>query len=495
MQLALQSRPDLAQVQTQRMAPQMIQSLRFLQAPLPDLRDALLAELARNPALEELPASPAPALSAAPPSPAPSDSFDPDRSDDFDADDYAREQESLESAWLPSAPAAPDDPSIASDRHDRLLESLVSSESLSDHLHAQLDCLALPPDVARAADWLIGALDANGWLSATPADAAAALRIPLPAALEALRLLQTFDPPGVAAASLSECLLLQLRAEGNPDDSLPVRLVRDHLPDLAAALASPRPDPALTVLARRLHVPPTDLAAAAALIRTLDPRPGARWSSRPAAPVYPEVEIVPNPDPAAAPPFVARLLDDALPALRIAPRAEALLDAPSTPTDARRWLRTRIRDGRFLLSAVEQRRTTLLRIASLIAETQTDFFLHGPTRLRAMTLAPVAAALGVHPTTVGRAVAGKYAATPRGTLELRSFFSSGVPTSDGETLSAAAVKAEIERLVKNENPAHPLSDLQLADALRSLGPRIARRTVAKYREQLQIPPSHLRRRT
>ena len=112
-----------------------------------------------------------------------------------------------------------------------------------------------------------------------------------------------------------------------------------------------------------------------------------------------------------------------------------------------------------------------------------------------MTFAPVAAALGVHPTTVGRAVAGKYAATPQGTLELRSFFTSGVPTSDGETLSSAAVKAEIARLVKNEDPAHPHSDLQLADAHPSRGPRIARRTVAKYREQLQIPPSHLRRRT
>ena len=460
------------QRQVQGMAPRLLTALKHLQMGREELGREVAAELMRNPALES--------------------ETEGEWRAGGGGDGLLRTE--LERGLAPrevsddgaDEPEAPEDPE--DDWRQRQLDSLAARPSLYEHLAAQLDGVRLTPGARLAAMQVIGNLDANGWLPVPLAEVAREAGVGLAEAEEGLRAVQGLEPCGVGGRGLGECLLLQLRDRGLAEDSWPVRLVRDHLAELGARELSPA--------LRRMGLDAKGWAEAKAVVRSLDPRPGAQYSTERTVGVQPDVEIVAREGGGG---YEARLLDDGVPRLRISRRYEELLQDPATGAEALAFLREKIRSGRFLMGSIEQRRATLQKIGQLIAETQGPFLDEGVAALRAVTLEQAGKALGLHATTVGRATAGKYVRTPQGVKPMRFFFSAGGTRAAGDggetvALAPAAVKDELRRLVGGEDPARPLSDDALAKALARRGLRVARRTVAKYREQARIPSSHERRR-
>jgi len=460
----------LEQAQVQRMMPQMLQSLKYLQATAVELRDLVRAEAERNPTLEV--SDPGAGAAGDDGGSAEDGGGGEEREWDDDGDGYG-ERAAGEGVGGEAQEAA--------ERHARQMDLLTAGESLGEHLEAQLGAGEASPDVRRAAEWIIGNLDDNGWLAVGLDEVPSGAGVSPRAAETALELVQGMDPAGVGARSLGECLWIQLREEGWAAGSLPARLALEGLETLAAG--------GTAAVAAKFRVTRAAAEEALGVVRRLDPKPGLRYTSRPAPTVIPELEIYEE-DGA----FKARLLTDGLPELSLSADYEAMAADPATAPDARAWIRRQLRSGKGVIRNVEQRRATLLRIGRLVAERQGDYFREGLPRLRAMTLGEAAKELGLHETTVGRAAAGKYVRTPQGVRELRFFFTTGLPLEGGGALSHEAVRGEIARLAANEDPRAPMSDQAIAAALARRGLRIARRTVAKYRGQLGIEPAHKRRR-
>lgn len=360
--------------------------------------------------------------------------------------------------------------------------SLTNPEpTLYEHLHDQLRYLGLSPQVRAAAEFLIDSLDENGYLTLDLREASAASGQPLAVLEEALRAVQGLDPAGVGARSLQECLLLQWEAVGDGNPLVPA-LIRDHLRDLAAGR--------LARIAAALGVTPAEVQGAADALRGLDPKPGRRFRTPASVPyVFPDVVVE-----RVGPDFVV-LVNEApgsrpvlSPAYRDLMTARAGLDS-----ETRRFLERKLRSALWLLRSIEQRRLTLLRVAETIVQLQRPFFERGPRHLRPLTLRQVAGELGLHESTVSRAIAGKYMQSPCGLFQLKYFFSSGVESEEGR-VSAETVKRLIASLVAAEDPCEPLSDKDIADTLARQGIRISRRTVAKYRDEAGIPSAARRRR-
>ena len=288
-----------------------------------------------------------------------------------------------------------------------------------------------------------------------------------------------FDPPGVAASDLSDCLLLQLsrRGEGN---GLAARILRHHLPLLARHRYAE--------IASLLHVPAEDVTDAARVIATLEPKPGRPFAEADEQGVVPDLFVIPEGEG-----FVVRLNEEELPRLRVSGEYRGMLAEGGSNEELLLYLRDKVRSARVFLRSLDQRRQTLLAIGNSILRRQEEFFRNGPSALKPMTMAVVADEVGVHVTTVSRAVSGKFADTPRGMLELKYFFTTGYTDSEGTSVSNETVRGAIRAMVERESPRAPLSDQQIAEGLASSGLKVARRTIAKYREQLGILPSHLRK--
>ena len=469
--------------QEMKLAPRMMQALRFLQAPLPELRDLIRGELEQNPVLEEK-VGDSDALPA-PPEPVAAPADETDRENDFDPDDFGREIDALEKMLEPrplEAPSGTPPPSPeAEEKRQFFLDSLTAPPSLHAHLEEQLNESGLAEAQKKAGEYIIGNVDENGWLSVDAAEVAREAGVPEQTVAEALAVIQEFDPPGVAARGLGECLLIQLRRLGHGADSAAAKLAAGHLEALGAASAAE--------LAKAAGLKVEEVAEAVKTIATLDPKPGLKFSAPPAVYVTPEVEIRKT----AEGEYVVEMLRDGLPRLRISAEYESMLEDPETAAEAKRYLAEKVRAGKFVLDSLHQRRETVRRLAEEIAAAQKEFFEHGISRLMPLTMGAVAEKLGVHETTVGRAVAGKYARTPQGVFELKFFFTTGLKTADGGSISTEAVKEAVAKAMAHEDVRHPLSDQAIAEKLKEQGFQVARRTVAKYREQLGVPPAHKRK--
>ena len=468
--------------QEMRLAPRLVQALRFLQAAVPELRELVQAELEQNPVLEERLGD----MEIAPPGmEAEAANFDEaDRENDYEPDDYGREIDALEKMLEPRPlDDAPGTPSPPEDEEKRqyFLDSLTALPSLHAHLEEQLNESGLDEEEKAAGQYVIGNLDANGWLTVDAAEVAMQSGTTEAVVERTLGVIQEFDPPGVAARNLGECLLIQLRRLGHGEDSAAARLVAGHLEALGERTAGE--------VAKAAGMKEGEVADALRLIGTLDPKPGLKYSSTPAFFVTPEVEIRKT----AEGEYVVEMLRDAMPRLRISAEYESMLEDPETAAEARKYLAEKIRSGKFIVDSLHQRRETIRRIAEEIAAAQGEFFGQGISRLKPMTMGAVAEKLGVHETTVGRAVSGKYARTPQGVLELKFFFTTGIRTADGGSISAEAVKEAVGKIIAHEDVRRPLSDQAIAEKLNEQGFRLARRTVAKYREQLGLPPAHKRK--
>ena len=456
-----------SQSQQQTLAPQMRKSLEILQAGTLELSQIISQALELNPVLEDVTES----ISLDEESP------EPDEADSLEylnaTDDDWRDRLILEGQF---APWTQDD----EERRQRIYDSIVAPLTLQQHLQQQLDLAMVKLEVREAAQIILGNLDGRGFLDLPAIELGIRFGIKRTHLNAALRLVQAFDPAGVGASGIAESLLLQLERQSGTQ-TIEYKIVLDHLDDLARK-RHPQ-------IAKELGTSVERIAEAASRIGRLTPNPGGDFDPTGNPYVLPDVIIERNDDGQ----LEARLTGEHLPNLRINDFYKDMIGQHGVDPKARQFLRDQIRDGRSMIRSISLRQETILAIAHKLIEHQTDFFIHGPRHLRPLTMNVIAEELGMHGTTVSRAVAGKYILTPQGLMEMRVFFATGYQTQDGAEVSNAGVREAIQQLVAAEPPAKPLSDEALMKALAAQGITVARRTVAKYREQLAILPSHLRK--
>lgn len=471
---------ELRQRQTQQLvlAPQLRQSLKILQVAALDLRTTIQEELQSNPALEELPLDMISIEEK-------SDNGEPEEKEggkeELEFDETFEILNKLNDEWkdymadMGGTQFTRED----ADRREHFFDSLVSETSLQEHLMQQAEMADLTDAQKEAMEYLVGSLDNNGFLTATLSDIALMSNLPLNSVQEAHQILLSFDPPGIGCADLRKCLLLQLKLKGR-STSVAARITKDHF-DLLTRRRIPD-------IARRMGLSVEDIQKALKEIALLDPAPGRRFAEDSNRVVVPDV-IVRNDDGE----WVIELNNDYVPRLRLSQSYKDLIAKGKLSKQEKEYLQEKLRSGKFLISSIEQRQQTIEKITREILRVQMDFFEEGVSKLRPLTMTQVAEAVGVHETTVSRAIANKFIETPHGIFDLKYFFTPGYKSSEGESVSNTSVKDMIATLVQGEDTAHPLSDQEIVGRLAEREIKIARRTVAKYREELGILPSNLRR--
>jgi RNA polymerase sigma-54 factor len=357
---------------------------------------------------------------------------------------------------------------------------LSSPVTLADHLHSQLAVLVMSEDVRDAADNIIGNLNENGYLTATLEEIADSGQHSMAEVQEGLRIVQSLDPAGVGAKDVRECLLLQLESR-NGKDGVAWQIVANHLKLLETRQ--------IKEIAKQLARPLEHVQMALDVIRHLDPYPGLRYSDQGARQVEPDVYIFKEGDE-----YIIQLNDDDLPQLRLNAQYRKMLDRDQEPSkEIRNYVKDRYAAAIQLIKNIEQRKQTILKVCQSIVRRQLDFLEHGIDTLKPMMIKEVAEEIGVHPSTVSRAVASKYADTPQGVFELRYFFSEAVQGTAGSATPLLILKRRVKKMIEEEDTQHPLTDEQITARLKSEGIDVTRRTVAKYREDMKIPSTHQRR--
>jgi RNA polymerase sigma-54 factor len=442
--------------------------------PTLELQQILKLEIMQNPLLEEVDEitdSEEREKEDSPEEKANEEAEEPSEEDPIDWSEYL--QDGLDRTYVPQ-----------SETSIEFLEKTPTVKStLAESLIEQLHYLSLPATTMKVAEFLVGSLDDNGWLATSVADVADALGTPAEEIEKVLRVIQALEPVGVGARNLRECLMIQLEVR-DMKETLAYRIIHDHFDHLV--------NRRFPEIARQLKCTVEQVQEAADVIATLNPRPGLEVSSEDPKYVTPDLLVERVDDE-----YVVLLNDRHLPRLRISSAYESVLrDRKGTDGDnkTREYIQGRLNSARWLIQTIEQRRRTMIKVMNCIIREQREFFDKGIQFLRPLTLQQVARQIDMHESTVSRVCSGKYVQTPRGVFELKFFFSSGLETEDGEDVSARTAKNTIKILIDEENKKDPLSDQRIAELLHEKGLKIARRTVAKYREQLNVLPARFRRR-
>jgi RNA polymerase sigma-54 factor len=503
--------------QRMKLSPRMIQSMEILQLPAMALEERIEQELEANPVLDLR----EPEMDKAQADQAHHDSAREDREgerplvvgdspradagEEFKrAEDYSQQygeewSSNTQESGEFHTPSRPQD-SDRDAKMDAMANTAARAASLADQLLDQWrfdePLAGYTGDLAalrRAGELLIGFIDDDGYLR-TGFDQIlkqAPREVTLEHLEDALRVIQQrVEPPGIGARDLPECLLLQLDALERDAESEAVpehlviarRLIRDHLKDIEQNR--------LPHIARQSGLTMEQINAGLAALRRLDPRPGRRLAPERPPVVVPDVIVDYDP---VNDRYVAALSRGRQPALRINPRYRDLAKDRAQDRATRQYVAQHMNNARWLIDALRQRNNTLLRVVHVVLDAQREFLDHGPQHLKPLPMIQVADQLGIHVGTVSRAVAEKYLQTPRGIYPLRMFFSGGTASAEGDEMSWAAVQAKLKEIVESEDPADPWSDDALVDKLEERGIKIARRTVAKYRQQMNIPPARQRR--
>lgn len=364
------------------------------------------------------------------------------------------------------------------ERRQFFFDSLTEEQTLQQHLLEQLRSTDLSKADMQLGELLIGNIDDIGFLTTTPDEISRNTGLETEDLVRVLEIVQTFHPVGVGARDLRECLLVQLRRIGK-ENSLEWKIVSAHIEDLGKKR--------FPEIARRCGTTVECVQRAANFIATLDPKPGQIFSPDPNHYVLPDVTVE-----KIAGQWQISLNGDQIPHLRISNTYKDLM-AQQSKEDVRDYIRDKIRSGKFLIKSIHQRQQTISNIAHEIVKRQMEFLEEGPSGLKPMTMVQIADAVGVHETTVSRAISGKYMASPHGVFEMKYFFTPGYQTAGGESVSNTSVKGVIAELVAKEDQKNPLSDKEIVELLEKRGIPIARRTVAKYRNELNILPSNMRK--
>lgn len=366
------------------------------------------------------------------------------------------------------------------ERRQFFFDSLTIQETLQQHLLEQLRSTDLSETDKTVAELIIGNLDDLGFLTVAPEEIAGNTGLEAIDLERLLQLVQTFHPVGVGARDLRECLLIQLKRLGK-EGSLEWRIVSGHLDDLGKKR--------FPEIARRCGTTVECIQRASNFIATLDPKPGQIFAPDPNNYVLPDVTVE-----KIGVVWQISLNGDQIPHLRISNTYKDLMSKQGNKEEVRDYIREKIQCGKFLIKSIHQRQQTISNIAHEIVARQKEFLENGPSALKPLTMVQIADAVGVHETTVSRAISGKYMATPHGVFEMKYFFTPGYQTADGESMSNTSVKGVMAELVSKEDGKNPMSDKEIVEILEKRGIPIARRTVAKYRNELGILPSNMRKR-
>jgi RNA polymerase sigma-54 factor len=474
--MAIQQKLHTKLVQKLILTPSLQQAIKLLPMSTIELADMLNQEMVENPMLEEIPVEDLQATEST----APADKTEAEqkpvseKSDSWDDSDYEYFfGDYLDDGYRPRAPQEVRElPPIEN--------TLSTGSSLSDHLMWQLSLQTDDNVVRDIGSAVIGNLDDDGYLVASTDEISTMGRWDIATVERVLGIVQQFDPVGVAARDLQECLTLQLRhlgLEGTPTE----RIVSEHLRLLQ--------NHQVPEIARRLGLTIDDIKHHIEIIRGLDPKPGSKYNPSQSQYVIPDVYVVKVEDQ-----YVAVLNEEGLPQLRISPVYRRLLDKSGENSDeTRAYVKEKFRSALWLIKSVDQRQKTIHKVATSIINFQKDFLDQGIEFLRPLVLRDVANDIGMHESTVSRVVNNKYMHTPQGVFEMKFFFHSGISSSYGESVSSVTIKQRIKKIIEAEDPRKPLSDSKIVNILQNEGLILARRTIAKYREELKIPTSNQRK--
>ncbi len=464
-------------VQKLILTPSLQQAIKLLPMSTLELSELLNQEMVENPMLEEVPSEdlqPPEAQAETEKADADEAAKKDEKQDTWDDQDYEYFfGDYLDDGYRPRTPTEVKElPPIEN--------TLSTSASLADHLLWQLSMQTDDPLVRDIGEAIIGNLDDDGMLVATIDEIASMGSWPAADVEQALRLVQTFDPVGVAARDLQECLALQLRhhgLSGTPAETIVtehLRLLQNHQ---------------IQELSKKMAMSIEELKEPIEVIRHLDPKPGARHNPSQSQYVIPDVYIMKVEDD-----YVAVLNEEGLPQLRISPVYRRLLDkGGENSVETRSYVKDKFRSALWLIKSVEQRQRTIHKVATSIINFQREFLDHGIEYLRPLVLRDVATDIGMHESTVSRVVTNKYMHTPQGVFEMKYFFHSGIASQYGDAVSSVTIKQRIRKIVDQEDPHKPLSDSKIVSILQREGLELARRTIAKYREELKIPTSNQRK--
>ncbi len=495
--MAIEIKQHLRLSQQLVITPQLQQAIKLLQLSRLELQTLVQKEIVENPLLEDLEAQDGDASESL--SSQPQEEGDNEGNDqapateasakveeigtktgelkepkDFDWDSYLGMYNSPYPASGPANRTGEEGPTYEN--------TLGTTESLQDHLFWQLHLWNLSPEHCRIGEEIVGNINDDGYLTVSLEEIAGRLSADVHLVEMCLKTIQQFDPPGVGARDLQECLSIQARQVGGTDGALLEQMIQNHLKELEKHHYTP--------IAKKLKIPYEKARELVQMIHAMEPKPGRPYSSENPQYIIPDVYVVKLADD-----YEVILNEDGLPKLQVSQFYRRALDKESdVKGETREYLQTKLKSALWLIKSIHQRQRTLYKVTKSIIKFQRDFLDKGIDHLRPMILRDVAEDIQMHESTVSRVTTNKYVHTPRGIYELKFFFNSGIHRAEGTDVAAEAVKRRIHDLINAEDARHPLSDDAIAQALRKDNIVIARRTVAKYREVMTIPPSSQRRR-
>ncbi|HOF04199.1 MAG TPA: RNA polymerase factor sigma-54 [Syntrophales bacterium] len=484
--MAFELKQNLKLSQQLIMTPQLQQAIKLLQLSRLEMVDMINQEMEENPLLEEI----SPAEDIVEETPAESDNLrtlesdeikavehtveitgEGDGREDFDWNNYLEDYGPMGVTYQRA-----EDEGMSWDN------VLTKTPSLTDHLMWQLKLSPLTEEEMRVGEQIIGNLDQNGYLMATVEEIAAQEQVDAAVVDRVLMTVQGFDPPGIAARDLTECLLIQARLLGDANP-LVATIIRDHLKELETKNYHQ--------IAKKLKVEVDEVVQAVMVISNMDPKPGSLFQEERVQTVIPDVFVYKSGED-----YKIVLNEDGMPRLRISNFYREIMAGMDGGRDAdtgKKYIKERVQSATWLIKSIQQRQKTIYKVTESIVNHQRDFFEKGINHLKPLVLRDIAMDVDMHESTISRVVTNKYMQSPAGLFELKYFFSSGLSKGNGENIASKSVKEEIRKLISEENPKKPLSDNEIVVLLKASGIRIARRTVAKYREMMNILPSSRRK--
>jgi RNA polymerase sigma-54 factor len=483
--MVLELKQSAKLVQQLVITPQLQQAIRLLQLTRLELVDLISQEMKENPLLEEAEEGKELAESEAPmteqeetetstePERTPEVKGNGEGADEFDWENYLENSNLI--PFEKSSPSSPD-----GEERPSFENFLTKRTTLTDHLHWQLQLSHFTEEEHEAGTWIIGNLDEDGYLKIALEDICLETNLPMEEVERVLRKIQQFDPIGVAARDLRECLLIQLE-QMNPRDSLAEKIVSEHL-----SLLKNRNYPAI---AKRLGISLDRVNRATSLISKLDPKPGKAFGGEVIQEIIPDVYIH-----KVEGDYVIYLNDDGIPRLKINSLYRNILNGNRlAPEGDRKYIQDKLRSALWLIRSIHQRQRTIYKVAKSIVKFQREFLDKGIQFLKPLVLRDVAEDIQMHESTISRVTHNKYAHTPQGIYELKFFFNAGITSTQGETMASESVKNLVREIIAKEDPKKPYSDEKLVQILQGMNIHIARRTVSKYREMMKILSSNERR--
>ena len=482
--MAMEARLSLRQSQRVVMTPLLQQAIQLLQLSTLELQEVVAKELLENPMLEEVtPDTPeTPADAPVTPDSPPAPTVEQVSTDAPPTTERQTDELPFDFNAVMSADDDHEERSLVSqeDREDLPFENVVRTQvSLADHLEEQLRFVAEDAAVRRIGAEIIGNLDEDGYLRAELEEIAQRCNATAEEVTRVLELVQGFDPPGVAARSIQECLLLQLKRDPLPDP-VSVEIIETYFDDLSRRRYQD--------IARAMKLAVDRIMESVEEIMGLEPKPGRRFGGNDSRYIVPDVFVYKLGND-----YTIVLNEDGIPRLRVNALYRSLLRGAGSGDEAKQYVEQKLRSALWLIKSVDQRQRTLRKVTQSIVKFQREFLDRGLPHLRPLSLRDVGEDIGMHESTISRVTTNKYVETPQGLFELKYFFHSGIASGDGEMVSSVSVKKMIQDILAAEDAAKPQSDQEVAQALQKRGLTIARRTVAKYREELGILPSHQRR--